>query len=233
MFSRFLQDMSKFCSNCGSALNAAARFCHACGAAAGTSAAPAAATTSRQGASFWVPIIVVMIAVTAFITVKLTSKGESQTGPTGGGSVQPRGPDLSTMSPEDQASRLFDRVMRLAEEGKADSAAFFAPMAFGAIEAAGPPDSHRRYDMGMVALMTGNVEMAAAKADTILKDRPTHLLGLTLAARVADTRRQNSEAAALRKRLLAAEASERAANLPEYSLHGNDVQAAIRLAKGQ
>jgi hypothetical protein len=142
-------------------------------------------------------------------------------------------PDLSTMSPEEQSSRLFDRVMRLSSEGKTDSAAFFAPMALGAIEAAGPVDSHRRYDMGMVGLVTGNTEMAAAKADTILATRPTHLLGLALAARVADARKDAAAAAAIRRKLIAAEAAERAAGLVEYSMHDNDITEALRIARGQ
>jgi len=142
-------------------------------------------------------------------------------------------PDLSTMSPEEQASRLFDRVMRLSSEGKSDSAAFFAPMALGAIEAAGPLDNHRRYDLGMVALVTGNTTMARAQADTILAARPTHLLGLSLAARVADAKKDAAAAASYRKKLIAAEAGERAAKLPEYTMHANDVEEALRVARGK
>ena len=88
------------------------------------------------------------------------------------------------MSPEEQADRLFNRVMRYSSEGKADSAAFFAPMALASIEALAPLDAHRRYDLGLVALTAGDVARAGAQGDTILAQRPTHLLGLMLAARV-------------------------------------------------
>lgn len=219
----------RFCSDCGTALNAGARFCHSCGAATDA----AAPRPNRAGPLVWVPSFIAVVAIVALISVQLGSRDEPSAGPMGAARAQGNAPDLSTMSAEEQASRLFDRVMRLSSEGKSDSVAFFAPMALGAIEAAGPLDNHRRYDLGMVALATGNTAMAGAEADTILASRPSHLLGLALGVRVAEARKNASAVAALRKRLVDAEASERAANLPEYSLHDNDVREAIRLAKGK
>ena len=110
-----------------------------------------------------------------------------------GGVVQ--APDISSMSPDERADRLFNRVMRLSSEGKADSAAFFGPMALGALEALAPLNAHRRYDMGLVALVSGDVSRATAQGDTILAERPTHLLGLALAARAADARGDATRAA--------------------------------------
>ena len=138
-----------------------------------------------------------------------------------------RGPDISSMSPAERADRLFNRVMRLSTEGKADSAAFFGPMALSALEALAPLDAHRRYDLGLVALVTGNASLAAAQADTILRQRPTHLLGLALAARAADARGDAVARADFRRRLLAAEPSERARALPEYTDHAADIRAAV------
>ncbi|HTI44454.1 MAG TPA: hypothetical protein VL693_21650, partial [Vicinamibacterales bacterium] len=48
-------------------------------------------------------------------------------GEAGGAGGQP--PDISQMSPEERANRLFNRVMILAESGKQDSVQFFMPMA--------------------------------------------------------------------------------------------------------
>ena len=121
--------------------------------------------------------------------------------------------------------------MRLWSEGKADSAAFFAPMALGALEALAPLDNHRHYDIGLVALVAGNTAMAAAEADTILRSRPNHLLGLSLAARAADAAKQSSAAAEFRRKLVAAEASETAAGLLEYQAHANDIKEAVAAAK--
>jgi hypothetical protein len=135
------------------------------------------------------------------------------------------------MSPQEQADRLFDRVMRYASEGKNDSAAFFAPMAMGAIEAMGSLDNHRRYDIGLIALVTGDVPAAKAQADTILKTHPTHLLGLILAAKAAIARGDNSAAAVMWQRLIAAEPKEIASGLPEYTGHENDLKAGLEQAR--
>jgi hypothetical protein len=140
-------------------------------------------------------------------------------------------PDISSMSPTERADRLFNRVMRLVSEGQADSARFFAPMAIGAFEALAPLDAHLRYDMGLVALVSDQVEIAAAQADTILKERPTHLLGLSLAARAAEARGDVAGATAIRRRLLQAEPAERSAKLQEYTDHDNDIQDALQAAR--
>jgi hypothetical protein len=135
------------------------------------------------------------------------------------------------MSPAERADRLFNRVMRLSSEGKADSAAFFAPMALGALEALAPLDAHRRYDVGLVSLVSGDVASAKAQSDTILAQRPTHLLGLALAARAADARGDAAASRSFRRRLLAAESAEKARNLPEYTDHAAEISAALELAR--
>lgn len=140
-------------------------------------------------------------------------------------------PDISSMSPEERADRLFNRVMRLSSDGKADSAAFFGPMALSALEALTPRNAHQRYDIGLVALVTGDVSTATAQADTILTQRPTHLLGLVLAARAADARGGAAASKDFRRRLLAAESAERERALPEYTDHDADIRAAVKLAR--
>lgn len=140
-------------------------------------------------------------------------------------------PDISSMSPEERADRLFNRVMRLWSDGKKDSAAFFAPMAMSAIESLGPMNAHLRYDAGLVALVAGDLDRAGALSDTILSERPTHLLGLVLASRVADARGDSAAGDAIRKKLLAAEPSERANPLSEYRDHDADLRAALDAAR--
>ena len=109
--------------------------------------------------------------------------------------------------------------------------AFFGPMALSALEALAPLDAHRRYDMGLVALVTGNASMAAAQADTILRQRPTHLLGLALAARAADARGDAVARRDFRRRLVAAEPAERTRSLAEYADHDADIRAAVTSAR--
>ncbi len=134
------------------------------------------------------------------------------------------------MTPEERASRLFDRIMRLATEGKQDSVSLFASMAIPVYESLGPLNADQRYDFGRVAEVSGNLDIAAAQADSILKPSPTHLLGLILAARVADMKGNQSARSAFEKRFLAAQAAELAKNLPEYALHRTDIEAAAAAA---
>jgi hypothetical protein len=144
-----------------------------------------------------------------------------------------RAPDISTMSPAERADRLYDRVMRLHGEGKDDSVKFFSPMVLQAYQMLGPLDADQHYDLGRIGEVLGMAELARAEADTILKAQPTHLLGLTLAARAAMLDKQPAKAQAFYKRLLAAEPAERRKALPEYDRHRDDIDAAVATARGE
>jgi len=229
----------KFCSECGTKLNANARFCQNCGSPIhGRSSSDERATWSPGSSALrWgVPAVAVALLIVLSI-FKLGSRGgttdSAQRVPLGSGAGTVQAPDISSMSPDERADRLFNRVMRLSSEGKADSAAFFGPMAMGAIEALAPLNAHRRYDMGLVALVTGDAAKAAAEADTILKQRPNHLLGLSLAARAADARGEAAASRNFRRRLVAAEPAERRSGLAEYTDHDADIRAALELARKQ
>jgi len=155
----------------------------------------------------------------------------------GGGAARAgggRAPDLSAMTPREITDRLFDRVMRLSGEGKADNAQFFATMAlqqYARMPELGVPfDADLRYDMGRVAEVAGQAGVAAAQADTILRAQPTHLLGLVLAIKAASLQGDAARAADARRRLAAAAPAERAKGLEEYERHGNDIDAALRQA---
>ncbi len=153
-------------------------------------------------------------------------------GAAGGGTGRP--PDLSQMSPRDIADRLFDRVMRLSGQGKIDSAQFFATMAlqnYARMPQQGVPlDADLRYDMGRIAEVAGKGEIAAAEADTILRANPKHLLGLVLAIKGAALTGDRARLSDAQRRLVAAVPTERPKNLEEYQRHGNDIDAALKLA---
>lgn len=226
-----LASRPRFCSECGTQFLPDALFCHNCGTPVGGAGySPGTARTSpvlRWG----LPIgaFIALVALTLYrASSSVPAKGSEGIASPTAGAVAP--PDISAMSPEERANRLFNRVMQYWSEGKSDSAAFFAPMALQSIEALTPLTLHSRYDMGLVALASGNTEMAAAQSDTILRTSPTHLLGLALAARAADARGDVAAAKAARQRLLAAEKTERAKGLPEYSDHDADLRAAFALA---
>ena len=146
--------------------------------------------------------------------------------PVGQGS-QPRAPDISGMTPTQRAERLYDRVMSAAERGLADSVQFFIPMALQAYEAIGALNVDQRYDMGRLAEVAGDAQVATAQADTILRSQPDHLLGLILASRAARLRNDERAAASHLERLARVEQSERRKQLPEYLLHQNDIDMVL------
>ncbi len=142
-----------------------------------------------------------------------------------------RGPDISKMSPEERAERLFKRVMLLASQGKSDSVLFFAPMALDAYQLLSPLTLGHRYDVGRIAEVAGALPLAKAQADTILLENPNHLLGLILGARIASL---SGDATARRRyetRLLGAEKTETRRKLPEYERHQDDIAVGLASAR--
>ena len=223
----------RFCSECGAKYVADALFCHECGAPVGGTKPAAGPPERMSNALKWgFPAFAVIALVVLSLAKSRAPQGNAvPADATPLGRPAATAPDLSSMSPEEQADRLFNRVMRLSSEGKADSAAFFGTMAFGALAALEPLDSHRRYDMGLVALVMGDQPRARAQADTILAQNRNHLLGLSLAVRAAEARGDAAAAGTFRRRLLAAEASERARALPEYTDHAADIKTAVDRAR--
>lgn len=147
------------------------------------------------------------------------------------GSGSAPAPDISAMSPQERADRLFDRVMRLNEEGKRDSVAFFAPMVVSAYQMLGVLDAGGHYDLGRIGIVVGAPTLARAEADTILRANPTHLLGLILAAQAA---RAANDAVTVRReyeRFVASEPAELQKGLPEYARHRPDIEAAAAEAR--
>src|SRR4029077_16741181 len=88
---------------------------------------------------------------------------------------QPAGapaPDISSLSPQERADRLYNRVMLLATQGKIDSVQFFAPMALTAYQMLSPLNADQRYDMGRIGEVVGALPLAKAQADSILRENP-------------------------------------------------------------
>lgn len=143
-----------------------------------------------------------------------------------------RAPDISNLSPQERAERLFNRVMVLNSQGKSDSVQFFAPMAITAYQMLEPLTTDQRYDMGRIAEVAGQLDVARAQADTILRSSPKNLLGLILAARTAELFGQRALKATYDKRLLAAEKAELATGKAEYERHEDDIKRALADAQG-
>jgi len=149
-------------------------------------------------------------------------------GATTGAGPGGRAPDITSLSPEERAARLFDRVMRYDEQGKRDSLLIFAPMAIGAYEMIESLDADQRYDLGRIGEVSGNYTVAKAQADTILRAQPNHLLALSLAARMSP---DPAVAREYQRKLVAAAPAELAKQLPEYARHRADITRALSQAR--
>ncbi|HEY9517374.1 MAG TPA: hypothetical protein VIQ74_17065 [Gemmatimonadaceae bacterium] len=149
----------------------------------------------------------------------------------GVGGAPVRAPDISALSPRERADRLYDRVMRLDEEGKKDSVELFAQMGISAYQMLPEQDLDSRYDMGRIAEVAGALPLARAQADSILAVDPNHLLGLILAISTARAAGDQTSERAFQTKLLAAQASELAKGLPEYQRHQQEIAAAVDEAK--
>ena len=194
---------AKFCHSCGAQAGGSGGV----GAPRARGAAAAAETPQSRSVLPWAIGIVAVLGLVIVIAVQQRDGAPTTMGantsldgsgaaggaggaanpfdiPAGGGGAV-RAPDISSMSPRERADRLYDRVMRLASEGKGDSASFFATMASQAYELLGPLDDDLKYDHGRMSEMAGDLATAQKEADAILANNPDHLLGLILSARVA------------------------------------------------
>jgi hypothetical protein len=242
-----------FCSSCGAPLGGApcvacktpltrgAKFCHRCGTPVGAGAGAAVADRGLATILPWAVAGIALIALTlvfarqfirspaaapdAPVALQDAGAGDPSAGPMPGVRAST---DISRMSPQERADRLFNRIMMYAERGRVDSARFFAPMALSAYEMLGAPDADQRYHIGRIGVVTGDPRLAAAQADTILRTNPTHLLGLILAAEAAELRSDRTAASGYRQRLLNVRATELAKGLPEYEQHRTEIEAVGR-----
>lgn len=234
------------CAGCSASLSPGARFCHSCGQPSGAAASTAPITTpdaSKPSAAAslpWIVAAVALVTLLAFLagnafntrrgsTLDAPQNALPQAGLDDRGAV--RGPDISQLSPQERADRLFNRVMLLESEGKSDSVLFFAPMAISAYQMLSPMNADQRYDLGRIAEVAGATALARAQADTILSQAPSHLLGLILASRIAVLEKRDRERASFDSRLLAAYQPESGKKLPEYERHKEDITTALAAAR--
>jgi hypothetical protein len=229
------------CANCAAALTPGARYCHRCGTPAGLTSAPS------RGLAAMLPWAVAGIALLALIALVVGQRFGSRStpvtepaanasppteaAPAGPAGAMPRAPDISQLTPEQRAERLYDRIMKEAEAGRSENVKAFMPMAIAAYEMLTPLNADQRYDLGRIGEVGGDTALARAQADTILATKPTHLLGLILEGKAARLEGNASRARSADARLLAAEAKERALGLQEYLSHKNDIDAAVASAR--
>jgi hypothetical protein len=213
------------CHACGTQLSANVRFCHKCGAAVAT----AQATGWRAG----LPWAVAGAALGALVTVLAMRGGAAPRETTTLGGPVGIAPDISQMSPEERATRLFDRVMILAQAGKEDSVQFFLPMAIASYDQLPALDSDSRYHIGLLRLAGGDPAAALAQADTIRRAVPTHLFAYVLRAHAFQQQGNRQGERRAYADFLKSEAAEMARNRPEYADHQTALTAFREEARRQ
>jgi len=199
------------CHACGAQLSATARFCHKCGATVAT----AQGTGWRAG----LPWALAGAALGALVAVALMRGSGPKESDTLAGPIGIRAPDISQLSPEERASRLFNRVMILAEAGKRDSVQFFLPMALGAYAQLPNLDADARYHLGLLLLAGGNVAAALAQADTMQRAVPNHLFIYILRAHAYEALGNAGQEQRAYGDFLRHEQAELALQRPEYDDH--------------
>ena len=239
-----------FCAACGTAVSVGARFCHRCGTPVGQGLPITRAPAAAGGAASVLPWGIAFVALLALVAMVAGKNfgaakgsgidGSSNSLPTqavdgaapfaqGGGGGAP--PDIANLSPSERANRLYSRIMVYAEGGKADSVAFFAPMAMASHEMLEGPTADERYHFGRIAEVTNVPAVAKAQADTILQATPNNLLGLLLAARAARMTGDNAAAKRFDRRLLKALEPELTTRLPDYDMHRAEIDRAADEAR--
>jgi zinc-ribbon domain len=224
----------RFCTSCGASIRAAAKFCHRCGqptdGSARTTVPAGAAGPGTSQVLPWAVAGIALLCLLAFIVGQNLGRPAAAPSAAPVAAASGRAPDISQMGPAERADRLFQRVMTYVAEGKSDSVAFFAPMAIQSQLALAPLDAHRRYDLGLLGMVSADGAMARAQADTILAENPDHLLGLILAMRAAGMTQDAPARDKHAKHLVEIADRERARALPEYVDHEPDITAALREA---
>lgn len=217
---------SRNCTQCGAALSPGVKFCHACGAPVAPGGGRASGTGVGAGASNIIPwflaggaVVVVFVVLAVTVLKPGGSAGSASPAPA---AAAPAGPvDLSQMTPREAADRLFDRVMIDRENGKLDSAAFFAPMALRAYGMIDTLDPDARFHVGLLEIAAGNPAGADAQADTIAQAIPTHLYASMLRAEAARARGDSAAAKRADAEFQRNYADETAAGRPEYAPHAS------------
>jgi hypothetical protein len=169
--------------------------------------------------AFVVVVVLVAVAYSAGKTSAPAANAPVQGGAAGGGM-----PDIASMTPPEQANRLFNRIMTAHQSGNQGEVEMFKPMALQVYSMLGPLDPDAQYHVGLIYSITGSPDSAAARADSIEAAVPNHLLGLMLRTSVARLRGDEAAERALERRFLDNYESQMATGRQEYLDHGRAIE---------
>lgn len=129
-------------------------------------------------------------------------------------------PDISSMSPRERFDRLYNRVMRAAEQGDSATVSRFSPMAFLAYGQLDSVDADARYHAAVLKLhVQGDTAGALRLADTIQMSNPRHLFAFLIRGTAAQLTRNDRLLQRANADFLAAWDDEMKASRPEYRDH--------------
>ncbi len=211
----------KTCSSCGASLSSGAQFCHACG----TRQAPERAPLPVGVWGIAAVIGVLVIAIAAYSIGRSSVKPAETPGAPFAGGTPGEPPDISSMSPREQADRLFELVMTAHEQGDFARANQFTPMALQAYGILGPLDPDSHYHIGLMSAISGDVEEVLARADSIVAAVPDHLFALMLRNSVAQLQGDSATSQAAQRRFLQLYDAQIATGREEYQLHSRALDA--------
>ncbi len=215
------------CANCQVALSPGARFCHECGAPT--------SSLSRSKGSFSLPWVIAGAAVVVSIVVVAATGGPSAPVSSAPGSTPSSSsigaPDISDMTPIEQADALFEVVMIALERGDTSQVGFHAPMALGAYGNLDSLDADALYHVGLLRGALGDHDGMLAMADTLQAIVPGHLLATTLRKAAAEAKGDSAAVRAAYRSFLRDYGAETTTDRREYMLHQRSIEAFLAEAR--
>ncbi len=172
-----------------------------------------------------------LAVVAVLVAVVWSTVGRPPAARAPGGIGQAATTDLSQMSPQEQAHRLFDRVMRAHEAGDAEEVAFFGPMAIQAHQLFGVLDRDARYHLALLHSVSGTPGLALIQADSLDLEAPGHLFGAMLRGSIARMQGDSLRLGEAYAAFLANYDEEMAVGRGEYQEHATSIEAFLEEAR--
>ncbi|MEZ4417241.1 MAG: hypothetical protein R3E10_15915 [Gemmatimonadota bacterium] len=214
------------CSNCG--VEFQGRYCPTCG--LDRVGSPTAALFSLGVALLGgVTLLMTMLALGLPRILAPTPPPEAGSGPTASEAELGAAPwvDLTQISPQEAADRLFVRVMRAARAGDQAEVVNFLPMAVGAFEMLDPLGPGDAFRLALLQQVGGAFDASYQTMIKGLEEEPAHLLLLGGAAELAWAMGDADSARGYARRMLNAYDGELAKRRAEYD-RSSDVLSTMR-----
>ncbi len=171
-----------------------------------------------------------MITILVFAVGSGPERPQQQSAaPTMGGRIG--APDISNMTPLEQADGLFEVVMMALEGGDTAQVGFHAPMALGAYGNLDSLDADAQYHVGLLRGALGDIDGMLKMADSLQATVPGHLLATTLRKAAAVAREDSAAVMNVYRQFLTDYGSESTRDRREYQLHRNSIDAFLAEAR--